>query len=121
MVLWVFSIVADVLVCLLSALMAALVLIVSQGSPLPAHELMRLGALAGTIKAGLSNMTSLLCKASLSNFASIVLFFTYSVIVTLAIVAVLAQQILGNGMFLPLTNLTCSASSLTIFSTCFAC
>ena len=98
--LWVFSIVADVLVSLLAALMAALVLIVSRSSPLQAHELMRLGALAGTIKAGMANTTSLLCKASSSNFASIVLFFTYSGVVTLTVVAVLAQQILGNGIYM---------------------
>ena len=114
--------VTDVLINLLAALIAALVLAVTRSSPLPIHELIRLGALAGTIKAGLANMTSLLCKASSSNVASIVLFFAYSIVATLAVVAVLAQQILGSGMFdsHPLLR-PVLASSLTICSACFAC
>ncbi|RSL88351.1 hypothetical protein CEP52_015238 [Fusarium oligoseptatum] len=95
---WISSIVMDMALSVLAALAAALVLIVSRGSPLPvpSHQLIQLAALSGAVKAGLANATSLLCKASASNFASIVLFLISSPVVSLAVVAVLAQKILGD-------------------------
>ncbi|KAF4433166.1 hypothetical protein F53441_13767 [Fusarium austroafricanum] len=93
---WITSIIFDVAISILAALMASLVFIVSRDLPLSNHQIVQLAALAGTVKAGLANSTGLLCKASASNFASIVIFLVSVPIVLVTVVAVLAQRIHGD-------------------------